>query len=709
MKSKSLSQVLLLVLAVSAFPAAAIDSVFTYQGHLTDQGEPAQGDYDLRFTLQDTAGAPIGAPILLDDVAVAAGVFTVALDFGEAAFDGSPRFLSIALRRGAQTGGFTELAPRSAVTATPYAQVSENAGFAATVADGAVGTAHLADGAVTSPKLVAGSVGSAQIDANQVQRRVTGVCAAPQAIGQIASNGTVTCVTPAATGWNLSGNAGTNPATQFLGTTDNQPLELRSNNRRVARFEVFSSDRANVLLGSSINSITAGAAGATISGGGQNASINRVTDSNGTVGGGDNNQAGDGAGTTNDRYGATVSGGSNNIASGTLSTIGGGISNTASGQTSTVGGGSNNIANGYLSAIAGGGANRAPGAESAIGGGRDNTALGLASTVGGGRVNCAGGNFSWAGGLVAKVRPAAGTGTDPDGFGCDNVENADGATGDAGTFVWSDTGNVPFVSNGTDRFLVRVQNGMTVQRRLGIKARSPRAYFNVVRGDSGLPLPASPPATALGVFENDDGGDLYILAGGTNNKGLRFGDAENASTGGIVYTPTHNMQFRTNGNVARMTLGSDGRLHLSALGTAGSATLCRNASGQVSSCSSSARYKQNIADLGLGLDAVLRLRPVRYEWKESAMADVGFVAEEIAALDERLVTRNDTGEVEGVKYDRLTAVLAGAVQELAAQGSLERDAIATLRTQNATLRADVDVLRGELAALRALLVDRRGR
>lgn len=78
------------------------------------------------------------------------------------------------------------------------------------------------------------------------------------------------------------------------------------------------------------------------------------------------------------------------------------------------------------------------------------------------------------------------------------------------------------------------------------------------------------------------------------------------------------------------------------------------------------------------------------------MPDIGFIAEEVAELDERLVTRNAEGEIEGVRYERLTAVLAGAVQELAARESLARES-------NEALRADVDALRAELAQLRALL------
>ena len=37
----------------------------------------------------------------------------------------------------------------------------------------------------------------------------------------------------------------------------------------------------------------------------------------------------------------------------------------------------------------------------------------------------------------------------------------------------------------------------------------------------------------------------------------------------------------------------------------------------------------------------MQLRPVSYQWKETHAADVGFVAEEVAKLDERLVTRFD--------------------------------------------------------------------
>ena len=122
-------------------PAAAIDTRLSYQGSLEDAGQPANGVYDLQFTLQDTAGGTIGSPLLRDDVAVVGGVFTVELDFGATAFTGPDRQLQIGVRPGAATGSYTLLLPATRITPAPYAQVADDALFAATVADSAVNSA----------------------------------------------------------------------------------------------------------------------------------------------------------------------------------------------------------------------------------------------------------------------------------------------------------------------------------------------------------------------------------------------------------------------------------------------------------------------------------------------------------------------------------------------------------------------------------------
>ncbi len=109
-------------------------TAFTYQGKLTDAGNPANGTYDLQFRLFDAAagGSLIGTALVLDDVTVSNGIFTVTLDFGAAAFPGANRFLEISVRPGVSVGAFTTLAPLQPISATPYALRSQ----AATSADG---------------------------------------------------------------------------------------------------------------------------------------------------------------------------------------------------------------------------------------------------------------------------------------------------------------------------------------------------------------------------------------------------------------------------------------------------------------------------------------------------------------------------------------------------------------------------------------------
>jgi hypothetical protein len=65
----------------------------------------------------------------------------------------------------------------------------------------------------------------------------------------------------------------------------------------------------------------------------------------------------------------------------------------------------------------------------------------------------------------------------------------------------------------------------------------------------------------------------------------------------------------------------------------------------------------------------------------------------VAELDERLITRNDSGEIEGVKYERLSALLASAVQEMAAREQLQAREIDDLRKDLAELRTLIETQR----------------
>lgn len=115
--------------ALAAFaPADAgitpVDSVITYQGQLRNVGGPIDGTASARFRLfnQEFGGGQVGATLTACGLTLVDGLFTVELDFGATAFDGSARWLEIAVQSPAgDCATFTPLAPRQPISAAPYA------------------------------------------------------------------------------------------------------------------------------------------------------------------------------------------------------------------------------------------------------------------------------------------------------------------------------------------------------------------------------------------------------------------------------------------------------------------------------------------------------------------------------------------------------------------------------------------------------------
>jgi hypothetical protein len=112
-------------------------TAFTYQGQLKHAGIQVDGDVDLLFGLFDAAeaGNQIGDDVLVNNVTVIHGLFTVSFDFGAAAFNGDALWLDVAVRSPhdpTDTEPFTALNPRQPLTAAPYSlqtrgiHVSEN-------------------------------------------------------------------------------------------------------------------------------------------------------------------------------------------------------------------------------------------------------------------------------------------------------------------------------------------------------------------------------------------------------------------------------------------------------------------------------------------------------------------------------------------------------------------------------------------------------
>lgn len=126
---------------------------------------------------------------------------------------------------------------------------------------------------------------------------------------------------------------------------------------------------------------------------------------------------------------------------------------------------------------------------------------------------------------------------------------------------------------------------------------------------------------------------------------------------------------------------STGRIYANTLGTGSGTGLVQDSSGYIRVSSSSRRYKENISEItNVGyLDAVNLLKPVKFSYKiqQEDVDDTpgydterpimtGLIAEDVEQIDilKDLVNYNTLGEVEGLAYDRLTAVLTLAIQEI---------------------------------------------
>ncbi len=120
---------MLLLLCVSAPVLSAQTTAFSYQGRLNDGGNPANGTYDLTFTLYNSSNVPgqvVAGPLTNPATTISNGLFAVTLDFGANVFTGSNYWLAIGVRTNG-AGAFSTLAPRSPIQSVPYAIMANSA------------------------------------------------------------------------------------------------------------------------------------------------------------------------------------------------------------------------------------------------------------------------------------------------------------------------------------------------------------------------------------------------------------------------------------------------------------------------------------------------------------------------------------------------------------------------------------------------------
>ena len=118
--------------------------------------------------------------------------------------------------------------------------------------------------------------------------------------------------------------------------------------------------------------------------------------------------------------------------------------------------------------------------------------------------------------------------------------------------------------------------------------------------------------------------------------------------------------------------------------------------------SSSRRYKEEIKSMDKVSEAILALKPVAFRYKKEVdpaqMLSFGLIAEEVAKINPDLITRDEQGKPQTVRYEAVNAMLLNEfLKEHRKVEELESDA-ARQQKQIDTLTAGLQKVSAQLEA-----------
>jgi len=184
----------------------------------------------------------------------------------------------------------------------------------------------------------------------------------------------------------------------------------------------------------------------------------------------------------------------------------------------------------------------------------------------------------------------------------------------------------------------------------------------------------------------------FIADGGIYSSGGQFIRIDSDSTTSDSYldiqkdSGTSLLFVSESGNVGIGTTAPSYALDVKSTGTdiarftGTNSTGCTLSDGGVIACSSDQNLKKNIVETELGLETVMNLRPVEFNWNSQSEGDkkyLGFIAQEVEQIAPNLVTIDSNGYRQ-LNSIGLIPVVAKAIQEQ--QGILEQTSVSVQTT-----------------------------
>jgi hypothetical protein len=182
-------------------------------------------------------------------------------------------------------------------------------------------------------------------------------------------------------------------------------------------------------------------------------------------------------------------------------------------------------------------------------------------------------------------------------------------------------------------------------------------------------------------------GGIFFFGNAGSTRGQQYGGAitVDAEGGTSTYTGA-NMRFFTNSSTNDRS--ANPQLHISYLGRVGiftssptevfdvngnariravgsgafSNNLNITSDGTLTTATSDEKYKYNILPINYGLNTILQLKPVNFQWIKGEENDLGFIAQDVAEIIPEAVNTNWNSDLL-FRYESLIPILTKAIQE----------------------------------------------
>jgi uncharacterized coiled-coil protein SlyX len=174
-------------------------------------------------------------------------------------------------------------------------------------------------------------------------------------------------------------------------------------------------------------------------------------------------------------------------------------------------------------------------------------------------------------------------------------------------------------------------------------------------------------------FWNTASGDYALY----NNTAGLYNTANGANALYSNTTGSSNIALGTNAGYSLTTGSGNVCIGVNVFGVAGESNTTRirnvyssaasgravyvNSGNKIGTLVSSRRFKDEINPMDKASETILALKPVTFRYKKEIEPNgtimFGLIAEEVEKVDPKLVTRNDKGDVETVRYDAVNAML----------------------------------------------------